>query len=411
MPSSNLNRRIAAGAALVGAVVLFATRGPHDVRDARASTAARRPTLVVGLASAPPMRGPTPPRAAPPPSVADAGVPHATHAAPPAIHEAPSTTGSLARAIEARICPEAARLVCSARERLGCSAGLETDLGIETCAGLLAGACARWASVAYGSSPDDLRVSERAALACLDALERDVELGTTGEALDIECADLSIEPVRIGEACTRGGACIGGECIEGSCVRYARAGEPCDAVPCDVELACVAALCERLVPRLGACDEESECEEAGDVCQDGRCAPRPLGTGGCSYDEECEVGFRCDSRRCVAGSHECTWGDECGRGRVCVGDWAARCAQPRGTGEACRSTLECPHRAVCERGICVGPAVARSGPDGREGDLCDERACADGLGCEWTARRGLCVPGVCGDEDVFTSRGYIEDCH
>jgi hypothetical protein len=113
-------------------------------------------------------------------------------------------------------------------------------------------------------------------------------------------------------------SCVGLETsATGTCSRLTEAGDPCDAF-CYGNLVCAGGVCKSL-PAVGQTCGSVPCLGAGNVCINGRCAPR-VGVGVECHDTICAPGLFCTNE---------------------LGDTTPACAEPGGTGAPARDSSHC----------------------------------------------------------------------
>ena len=100
-------------------------------------------------------------------------------------------------------------------------------------------------------------------------------------------------------------------------------------------------------PQNGECKSSDDCAEQtgyGKVCVDGRCQE-------CGADTDCQAGFVCRDNKCTP-KPQCTGDADCPAGQTCQGE---RCvARAAGT---CASDRDCTGGATCQGGKCVAPVT------------------------------------------------------
>lgn len=106
-------------------------------------------------------------------------------------------------------------------------------------------------------------------------------------------------------------------------------------------------------PKNGECKTSDDCKEQqgyGKVCVQGRCQE-------CGADTDCQAGFVCRENKC-APRPECTQDADCGAGKACQ---AGRCVASAPKPE-CDSDAQCGANQSCQAGKCV----AKAAPSGAE---------------------------------------------
>lgn len=97
-------------------------------------------------------------------------------------------------------------------------------------------------------------------------------------------------------------------------------------------------------PKNGECKSSDDCKEQqgyGKVCVQGRCQE-------CGADTDCQAGFVCRENKC-APRPECTTDTDCGSGKACQ---AGRCVATAPKPE-CDSDAQCGANQSCQGGRCV----------------------------------------------------------
>jgi peptidoglycan-associated lipoprotein len=111
-------------------------------------------------------------------------------------------------------------------------------------------------------------------------------------------------------------------------------------------------------PKNGECKSSEDCKDQqgfGKVCVQGRCQE-------CGADTDCQAGFVCRDNKC-APRPECQSDGDCGAGRACQ---AGRCVAAAPKAE-CDSDAQCGQGRACEGGRCVmKQAVVDTGPSAVE---------------------------------------------
>ncbi|HVI75928.1 MAG TPA: OmpA family protein [Anaeromyxobacteraceae bacterium] len=106
-------------------------------------------------------------------------------------------------------------------------------------------------------------------------------------------------------------------------------------------------------PKNGECKSSDDCKEQqgyGKVCVQGRCQE-------CGADTDCQAGFVCRDNKC-APRPECSQDADCGAGKACQ---AGRCVAAAPKPE-CESDAQCGTNQLCQAGKCV----AKPAPTGAE---------------------------------------------
>jgi len=331
-----------------------------------------------------------PPDAGGPPETADAG---------------PPSTGLFAARLAERLCPAAVEILCDADRRWGCDALLENERERDqpSCEDDVEGSCNRWVGEHYGALEDASAIRESELEACLAGIARDAADGSP--AILEGCHALGGDAAREGEPCSdpwMPWPCgEGGECREGVCWPPAREGESCADIACASGLRCAEdQTCVRRPARGAPCDAEEGiaeeqsyfCAEPFDRCLTGRCRPHLELAEACTSNEVCAPGARCVMGRCAPEAHgACSTDEECGRDRICWGDYEERCERPQ-TGGACATYLDCPAGLECADGRCEVPDA--SAP-------CAFLLCPPGEVCTWHTAGGRCAAALCGQVDPF----------
>jgi peptidoglycan-associated lipoprotein len=103
-------------------------------------------------------------------------------------------------------------------------------------------------------------------------------------------------------------------------------------------------------PKNGECQTSEDCKDQqgyGKVCVSGRCQE-------CGADTDCQAGFVCRDNKC-APRPECSVDADCGSGRACqAGKCIAAAAPPR---PECSADADCGAGRACEAGKCVAARV------------------------------------------------------
>lgn len=131
-------------------------------------------------------------------------------------------------------------------------------------------------------------------------------------------------------------------------------------------------------PTGSECTSDIDCG-LEETCQDGQCVG-----GECVTDFDCDLGQICDSETgtCVAG---CNFNDDCEIGFKCENN---ECV------EGCDTDADCEEEEVCsEEGQCVEDKECETNADCGEGEICED---------------GTCEPGECMDDDDC---GLVEICN
>jgi peptidoglycan-associated lipoprotein len=112
-------------------------------------------------------------------------------------------------------------------------------------------------------------------------------------------------------------------------------------------------------PKNGECKSSEDCKDQqgfGKVCVQGRCQE-------CGADTDCQAGFVCRDNKC-APRPECQSDSDCGAGRACAGGHCVAAAPPP---PECESDAQCGQGRGCEGGRCVTrQAAAEAGPSAVE---------------------------------------------
>ena len=107
-------------------------------------------------------------------------------------------------------------------------------------------------------------------------------------------------------------------------------------------------------PQNGECKTSDDCKEQqgyGKVCVQGRCQE-------CGVDTDCQAGFVCRDNKC-APRPECTQDADCGAGKACQ---AGRCIAAAAPKPECEGDAQCGANQTCQAGKCV----AKAAPTGAE---------------------------------------------
>ncbi len=97
-------------------------------------------------------------------------------------------------------------------------------------------------------------------------------------------------------------------------------------------------------PKNGECKSSDDCKDQqgyGKVCVQGRCQE-------CGADTDCQAGFVCRDNKC-APRPECSADADCGSGKSCQ---AGRCVAVQSQAE-CQSDAQCGAGRACQMGRCV----------------------------------------------------------
>lgn len=100
-------------------------------------------------------------------------------------------------------------------------------------------------------------------------------------------------------------------------------------------------------PKNGECKTSDDCKDQqgyGKVCVEGRCQE-------CSADIDCQAGFVCRQNKC-APRPECSGDADCGAGKACQD---GRCVASAPKAE-CEGDAQCGPGRVCQAGTCVAKA-------------------------------------------------------
>ncbi len=103
-------------------------------------------------------------------------------------------------------------------------------------------------------------------------------------------------------------------------------------------------------PKNGECKSSDDCKEQqgyGKVCVQGRCQE-------CSADTDCQAGFVCRDNKC-APRPECSQDNDCGAGRACQQGRCVAAAQPKAE---CERDAQCGAGRACQAGRCVAQQVS-----------------------------------------------------
>ncbi len=98
-------------------------------------------------------------------------------------------------------------------------------------------------------------------------------------------------------------------------------------------------------PKNGECKSSDDCKDQqgyGKVCVQGRCQE-------CGVDTDCQAGFVCRENKC-APRPECSGDSDCGAGRSCQAGKCVAAAQPKAE---CSTDNDCGSGRACEAGRCV----------------------------------------------------------
>ncbi|HEX8909824.1 MAG TPA: OmpA family protein [Anaeromyxobacteraceae bacterium] len=107
-------------------------------------------------------------------------------------------------------------------------------------------------------------------------------------------------------------------------------------------------------PKNGECKSSDDCkaqEGYGKVCVQGRCQE-------CAADTDCQAGFVCRDNKC-APRPECSQDADCGAGKACQ---AGRCVAAAAPKPECESDAQCGANQSCQAGLCV----AKQAPSGAD---------------------------------------------
>ena len=226
---------------------------------------------------------------------------------------------------------------------------------------------------------------------CLASLD-DPDCTVRNALFGAGCDTVFQPTLAVGERCTISDQCIGGRCEESTTA--------CGGV------------CEALVPRDGACDNNSACVEPL-ACIAGRCVTKSNANGPCDESGDCGSLLYCDS-----GSDLCTivpnvgqdcrpdlGGDPCAGALVCRYDGVQRtCTVGALEGESCSSRIPCDPGLRCSE--TTNRCVTLSPPGGACSSLENCPAFHECVGRVCTPRPvlgGSCTPllpcliGICRD--------------
>ena len=125
-------------------------------------------------------------------------------------------------------------------------------------------------------------------------------------------------------------------------------------------------------PAYPKCENDSQCQEKGEVCVQGTCQE-------CANDTQCKEGFSCQGNKCAPKPPECTRDEACGAGRICEGN---KCAAAQ-----CQEDSGCKGGQQCQKGRCVArePGTCAGDADCKEGESCQANRCvaAAPRQCDW----------------------------
>ena len=119
-------------------------------------------------------------------------------------------------------------------------------------------------------------------------------------------------------------------------------------------------------PKNGECKSSEDCKDQqgfGKICVQGRCQE-------CGADTDCQAGFVCRENKC-APRPECSGDADCGSGKACQD---GRCVTSAPKAE-CESDGQCGPGRGCEAGVCVAKqAAVETGPSAAEKCVGEENA-------------------------------------
>ena len=158
--------------------------------------------------------------------------------------------------------------------------------------------------------------------------------------------------IAVGQNCNRDGDCLSSICVKkdddnGFCTVKCKSDEDCPVgFYCDSDLKNLCFPGKRPEP----CDEDSDCD-ACQECLNGQCIDIE-GCIACSSDEDCQACQRCDQERCinVAGCTRCETDLDCPACEICA--VSGQCEALAGC-TLCAVDSDCPGCETCSRGGCV----------------------------------------------------------